>query len=62
MDKIPTIKIKHKIYKVEMIINESDFDEKIHDKIDDKSNDGTGSVKKKKEKDVDAELKALMGE
>lgn len=62
MVKIPTVRVKHKVYKIEMIINESDFDDKLHEKIDVKVNETVSSVKKKKDKDVDAELKALMGE
>lgn len=37
MDKIPTIKVFHKIAKIEMIINESDFDETIHENKEKKS-------------------------
>lgn len=59
MSKIPTIKVKHKIKKYEMIINECDFDEKKHEKIGEKPVEKKSN---KKEKDVDAELKALMGE
>lgn len=58
MQKIPTIRVKHKIFKYEMIINESDFDEKMHEKIKGKVEK---PVNEKKEKNVDDELKALMG-
>lgn len=59
---LPTIKVKHKEYNIEMIINECDFDEKIHEipgKEDKKVN------KKKSSETIennDEQLKALMGE
>lgn len=58
MNKIPTILVKHKVYKIEMLINESDFDDKLHEKIGAKAEKSGTS---KKEKEVDEELKALMG-
>lgn len=62
---IPTIKVKHKEYKYEMVINEDDFDPKVHEKIGEKA-----TTSKKKEEVVppndentsDEELKKLMGE
>lgn len=65
MTAIPTIKVKHKEYKIEMIINESDFDSKLHEKISEKA-----AASKKKDEVVppndentsDEELKKLMGE
>lgn len=59
MTEVATIKVMYKPGKYEMIINESDFDEKIHEKIGEKPVEKKSN---KKEKDVDAELKALMGE
>ena len=57
---LPTVKVKHKKYGIEMIINESDFDKEIHELCDEK-------VKKKAKKieleeDEDTKLKALLGE
>lgn len=60
MNKIPTIRVKHKVYEIEMLINESDFDEKIHEKLDSKIKEVSKS-QTKKQKEVDEELKALMG-
>ena len=62
---IPTIKVKHKEYKYEMVINEDDFDPKVHEKIGAKA-----ATSKKKDEVVppndentsDEELKKLMGE
>lgn len=60
MIEIPTIKVMYKPGKYEMIINEADFDDKIHEKIGEKKQ---GKVEKKAEnKPVDDELKALIGE
>ena len=59
MTEIATIKVMYKPGKYEMIINECDFDEKKHEKIGEKPVEKKSN---KKEKDVDAELKALMGE
>lgn len=58
MTAIPTIKVKHKEYKYEMVINESDFDSKLHEKIGEKA----AASKKKDEVPEDEELKKLMGE
>lgn len=65
MTAIPTIKVKHKEYKIEMIINESDYDSKLHEKIVEKA----GSSKEKEkvippndQNTSDEELKKLMGE
>lgn len=60
MIEIPTIKVMYKPGKYEMIINEADFDDKIHEKIGEKKQ---AKVEKKAEnKPVDDELKALIGE
>lgn len=60
MIEIPTIKVMYKPGKYEMIINESDFDEKIHEKIGEKKQ--VKSEKKTEKKSADDELKALIGE
>ena len=58
MNDIATIKVIYKPGKYEMIINESDFDEKIHEKIK-----AEKPVKAKAEKPIDdKELKNLIGE
>lgn len=56
---ISTIKVMYKPGKYEMIINECDFDDKIHEKIGEKK-----IVNNKQSKKVveDDELKALIGE
>lgn len=61
---LPTIKVKHKEYKIEMIINECDFDEKLHEKIGAKKGKATGDKQPDgdKQPEVDEELKKLMGE
>ncbi len=62
---LPTIKVKHKEYKTEMVINECDYDAKIHEKIGAK--ESKMSLGKKSEeadensKNEDEELKKLMG-
>lgn len=58
MSILPTMKVKHKKYGIEMIINQSDFDENIYEDLNKKS---VKSEKKKVDK-IDDELKALMGE
>lgn len=55
---LPVIKVKHKEYNIEMVINECDFDENVHQKLNEKE----APAKKKEKKNVDDELKALMGE
>ena len=55
---IPTIKVIYKETKVKMIINECDFDEKLHEKIEEKAE----PKKTENKKDIDTELKNLMGE
>lgn len=65
MEDIATIKVVYKPGKYEMIINESDFDEKIHQKIGEKPAKAEKPAKVEKpaeNKVVDDELKALMGE
>ena len=57
MSEIATIKVMYKPGKYEMIINESDFDDKIHEKIGEEN-----PVKStKKITNVD-DVKALLGE
>lgn len=64
---LPTVKVKHKKYGIEMIINESDFDKEIHE-LTDKKAKAAGKVEEKaratvkvEEEDEEAKLKALMG-
>jgi hypothetical protein len=59
MSDIATIKVMYKPGKYEMIINESDFDEKIHEKIGEKKVSNKPAPVKKV---ADDELKALIGE
>lgn len=61
MTALPTMKVKHKEYGIEMIINQSDFDEKIHEDLSKKPAESAAPKKKKADK-IDDELKALMGE
>lgn len=56
---IATIKVMYKPGKYEMVINESDFDEKIHEKIGEKTAVKSGKAKKTVEDD---DVKALIGE
>lgn len=58
MTEIATIKVMYKPGKYEMIINECDFNEKLHEKIKEKAE----SKKNENKKDIDTELKNLMGE
>lgn len=57
---LPTVKVKHKKYGIEMIINESDFDKEIHELFDEKAKKKAKKVEI--EEDEEAKLKALMGE
>lgn len=59
---LPTIKVKHKEYKYEMVINESDFDPKVHEKIAEKAASGKKAAEKADEKpeNPEEELKKLM--
>lgn len=57
---LPTIKVKHKEYKYEMVINESDFDPKVHEKIAEKATSGKKTADDKKSQNADEELKKLM--
>lgn len=59
MADIATIKVMYKPGKYEMVINESDFDEKIHEKIGEKTTVKANKVKKTVEDD---DVKALIGE
>lgn len=61
MTVLPIMKVKHKKYGIEMIINQSDFDEKIHEDLNKKAAAPAESKRKKADK-IDDELKALMGE
>lgn len=62
---LPTIKVKHKKYGIEMIINESDFDKEIHELTDKKAKAASKAEEKAKavdkDEDEEAKLKALMG-
>lgn len=62
---LPTIKVKHKKYGIEMIINESDFDKEIHELTDKKAKAVAKAEEKAKavdkDEDEEAKLKALMG-
>ena len=65
MSEIATIKVMYKPGKYEMIINESDFDKEIHEKIKEKpaGDKSTAGKSAKAEKPVeDEDLKALIGE
>ena len=58
MSELSTIKVVYKPGKYEMVINESDFNAEIHEKIgEEKSN-----VKQSKKKNTEEDLKALIGE
>lgn len=61
---LPTIKVKHKKYNIEMIINESDFDKEIHELLDKKARAAAKAAEEeaKKKEDEEAKLKALIGE
>lgn len=64
---LPTVKVKHKKYGIEMIINESDFDKEIHELTDKKAKAAAKVEEKAKaaakveDEDEEAKLKALMG-
>lgn len=62
---LPTIKVKHKKYGIEMVINEKDFDKEVHELTDKKakalSKAEEEAAKKKAEEEEAAKLKALMG-
>lgn len=62
-EKLPTIKVFHKVYKIEMVINETDFNKEVHElpkektKLSEKE-DG----KNKKEEDEEAKkLASILG-
>ena len=64
---LPTIKVKHKKYGIEMVINEKDFDKEVHELTDKKAKAASKAAeeeakKKKAEEEEAAKLKALMGE
>lgn len=65
-DILPTVKVKHKKYNIEMIINEKDFDIELHDLLDKKAKAAAKAAeeeaKKKANEAETAKLKALMGE
>ena len=58
MSEIKTINVIYKPGKYEMVINESDFDEKIHEKVGEKAVKSNS----KKAKSIDDEVKNLIGE
>ena len=62
MTEIATIKVMYKPGKYEMVINETDFDEKIHEKIGEKTTAKVTEIKKGKKTVEDDEVKALIGE
>ena len=66
MNEVATIKVLYKPGKYEMIINESDFDDKVHEKIGEKKQakveKPAKADKPTENKVVDDELKALIGE
>lgn len=64
MADIATIKVLYKPGKYEMVINETDFDEKIHEKIGKQPAEVEKPAKGKKAeaKNIDDEVKALIGE
>lgn len=57
MSDIATIEVVYKPGKYKMIINESDFDDKIHEKVGEEK-----PVKSNKKKNTDDDVKALLGE
>ena len=65
---LPTIKVKHKKYGIEMVINEKDFDKDIHELMDKKAKAAAKVEEKAKaaakveEEEEAAKLKALMGD
>lgn len=63
---LPTIKVKHKKYGIEMVINEKDFDKEVHELMDKKAKAASKAEeeakKKKAEEEEAAKLKALMGD
>ncbi|MBQ8677268.1 MAG: hypothetical protein IJ529_02225 [Alphaproteobacteria bacterium] len=64
MSGVNTIKVMYKPGKYEMVINEDDFDDKIHEKINEKPAEVEKPAKGKKAeaKNIDDEVKALIGE
>lgn len=52
---LPTVKVKHKQYKIEMVINEKDFDKNIHEIVTVKTN------KKEEKTNAEDDLKKLVG-
>ena len=62
MTEIATIKVFYKPGKYEMVINESDFDDKIHEKIGEKTAVKPTEIKKGKKTVNDEDVKALIGE
>lgn len=55
MSELSTIKVIYKPGKYEMVINESDFNAEIHEKIGEEKS-------KSKKKNTEEDLKALIGE
>lgn len=62
MNEVATIKVLYKPGKYEMIINKSDFDDKVHEKIGEKKQAKPASKAEEKKPVNDDELKALIGE
>lgn len=60
MSAINTIKVIYKPGKYEMVINEDDFDDKIHEKPAEVEKPAKG--KKTEAKNIDEEVKNLIGE
>lgn len=59
---LPVIKVKHKIFNKEMLINEKDFNKEIHELLDKKAKAAAKAAeeeaKKKAEEEAAAKLKA----
>ena len=62
MSAINTIKVIYKPCKYEMVINESDFNDEIHEKIGEKIEEKPAKNNKKNKIVEDDDVKALIGE
>ena len=51
-DVLPIVKVKHKKYNIEMIINEKDFDKEIHEPLDKKAKALAKAAKEESKKKV----------
>lgn len=58
-EKLPILKVKHKKYNIEMVINEKDFDKEVHELMDKKSKKVNEEEKKKAEEEK--RIKAILG-